>query len=84
MADVDTAITDGRVPDGITAEYLKESRDKASIGGLIFVAVLTFLVVTARLFARGVLARRFGLDDGLAFVSLVRTPIGLPHCLSSV
>lgn len=73
MSDVDKAIADGRVPDDISADYLKESRDDAAIAGIIFVLVLTFLVVAARLFSRAVLSRRFGFDDVLTVVSLVRT-----------
>ncbi|OAQ92537.1 proteinrelated to integral membrane protein pth11 [Purpureocillium lilacinum] len=71
MSDVDEAIAAGRVPAGITAAYLKESKDQPAIAGIIFVTVLTFIVVVGRLLSRAFIVRRFGFDDGLALVSLL-------------
>lgn len=74
MSDVDEAIASGRVPPdrNITAEYLKESRDKPTIAGILVVTSLTCAIVVARLLSRAFMVRRFGYDDGLALVSLVR------------
>jgi hypothetical protein len=71
MSDIDAAIADGRVPKEVSKAYLSESRDDASIAGIIFVTALTTIIVVTRLFGRSVLARRFGLDDSLAAISLV-------------
>ncbi|KAJ6438762.1 proteinrelated to integral membrane protein pth11 [Purpureocillium lavendulum] len=71
MSDVDEAIAAGRVPAGITAAYLKESKDQPAIAGIIFVTALTFVVVVARLLSRAFIVRRFGFDDGLALVSML-------------
>lgn len=68
---IDKAIADGRVPDDVSKEFLLESRDKPAIAGIIFVTALTFVIVVLRLFGRAVLARRFGLDDALAGLSMV-------------
>jgi len=68
---VDQAIADGRVPPGITAEYLNESRDAPAIAGIIFVTIFATLVVALRLFSRAFLLRRFGLDDCLTVASWV-------------
>ncbi|KAF5022894.1 hypothetical protein F66182_5054 [Fusarium sp. NRRL 66182] len=66
---VDQAVAEGRVPDGITAEYLNETKDTPAIVGIILVTALTSIVVLGRLVSRGFLIRRFGLDDALTFVS---------------
>lgn len=80
MSDVDEAIAAGRVPAGITAAYLKESKDQPAIAGIIFVTVLTFIVVVGRLLSRAFIVRRFGFDDGLALVSLVRFAVDILFC----
>lgn len=70
---IQQAIADGKVPPGITAEFLSESRDRASIIGIVFVTALTFIVVVTRLISRSLIVRRIGIDDVLAAVSLVST-----------
>lgn len=67
---IQQAIADGNVPQGITAEFLSESRDRASIIGIVFVTALTFIVVVTRLISRSLIVRRIGIDDVLAAVSL--------------
>ncbi|KFY24561.1 hypothetical protein V493_05172 [Pseudogymnoascus sp. VKM F-4281 (FW-2241)] len=63
---ITTAIAAGKVPDGITADYLMENRDAGSIGGILAVAVLALLIVSARLYARVFVSlSSFGLDDSL-------------------
>lgn len=69
---IQQAIANGTVPDGITAEYLAESRDGPSIIGIVFVTALTFVVVCTRLISRSCIVRRVGIDDALATLSLVR------------
>lgn len=86
---IQQAIANGTVPDGITAEYLSESRDRPSIVGIIFVTALTFVVVCTRLISRSCIVRRVGIDDALAAFSLVSNqnssvvpiapPTNLPH-----
>jgi hypothetical protein len=69
---ITAAIESGDVPPNITTEYLMETRDHPAIIALIFVGVLTFIVVSARCISRHFLVKSFGLDDGLAFFSVVR------------
>ncbi|KFZ19482.1 hypothetical protein V501_00643 [Pseudogymnoascus sp. VKM F-4519 (FW-2642)] len=60
------AIAAGKVPVGITADYLMENRDAGSIGGMLAVAVLALLIVSARLYARVFISvSSLGLDDYL-------------------
>lgn len=70
---ITTAIAAGKVPDGITADYLMENRDAGSIGGILAVAVLALLIVSARLYARIFISlSSFGLDDSLIIFTAVR------------
>lgn len=71
---VTEAFADGRVPEGITADYLNESKDGAAIAGIIFVTVFASIVVITRLLSRAVVLRRIGLDDYLTLASWVRHP----------
>lgn len=72
-SDVDNAIAAGQVPAGITAAYLKESRDESSIIAILFVCCLTVLVVASRCASRLLVVKFFGCDDALAVVGLVRS-----------
>jgi hypothetical protein len=65
------AIADGRVPKGITAAYLNESKDAPAIVGIILVTCITSIIVLGRLASRAFLIRRFGIDDYLTLVSWV-------------
>ncbi|RDL30430.1 Uncharacterized protein BP5553_10308 [Venustampulla echinocandica] len=67
---ITTAIAAGKVPVGITADYLMENRDASSIGGMLAVAVLALLIVCARLYARLSISS-FGLDDSLIIFTAV-------------
>lgn len=69
---VEAAIAAGRVPEDISAEHLSETRDQPAIVGILFVTALTTFVVVARLLSRAYIVQRFGLDDGVALISLVR------------
>lgn len=73
---ITAAIASGNVPSEITAEYLMENRDHPAIVAILVIVVLTFIVVMARCFSRYFLVKRFGLDDGLAFLSVVGTFVG--------
>lgn len=66
------AIDEGRVPANVTVALLYESRDSESIGAIIALVAITFFVVSCRLLSRGLILRRFGFDDVLALVSMVR------------
>merc|ERR1712000_733634 len=67
---VTEAFADGRVPEGITADYLNESKDGAAIAGIIFVTVFASIVVITRLLSRAVVLRRI-LDDYLTLASWI-------------
>ncbi|KAH7243756.1 hypothetical protein MRS44_017114 [Fusarium solani] len=66
---VTEAIADGRVPKGITADYLNKTQDAPAIAGIVFVTILTSIIVLGRLCSRAFVIRRFGLDDALTLVS---------------
>lgn len=68
---ITAAIASGNVPSEITAEYLMENRDHPAIVAILVIVVLTFIVVMARCFSRYFLVKSFGLDDGLAFLSVL-------------
>lgn len=70
-ADIQTAEAEGRIPDGITADYLAQSRDRPTKIAILFVAALTFVIVVARCYARLFLVKKFGWDDALAVFTLV-------------
>ena len=70
--DVAQAIADGKVPKGISAAYLSESKDAPAVAGIIFVTVFASIIVLGRVFSRAFLIRRFGLDDCLILLSWVR------------
>lgn len=63
------------IPSGITAEYLAQSRDGPAIGAILAIGILTFLLLLLRYYARLFLVRSFGLDDKLALLSMVSSPI---------
>ena len=71
MSDVNAAIATGRVPEGVSANYLKQSRDGSAIGAITFVCVLTVVVVVSRCASRLFIVKFFGIDDALALAGLV-------------
>lgn len=68
-ADVAAAFAQGRVPSGLTADYLDQSRDKAAIIAIIVITILVSIVLLLRSISRIFLVKSFGLDDGLALFS---------------
>ncbi|KAH8651386.1 hypothetical protein BX600DRAFT_483779 [Xylariales sp. PMI_506] len=78
------AIAAGRVPSDITEAYLDESRDQQTIAGIIFVLTLTTICVLCRGLVRVYLVKRFGLDDWLAFFSLVLLAIFVGFCIKLI
>ena len=70
---ITAAIASGNMPSTITANYLMETRDHPARIALTFVGALTFVVVLLRCISRLFLVRSFGLDDGLAAFSMVRS-----------
>lgn len=68
-ANVAAAIAEGRVPQGITAAYLEQSRDEGAITAIIVLTVLATIVLLLRWTSRVFLMNSFGLDDGLALLS---------------
>jgi small neutral amino acid transporter SnatA (MarC family) len=59
------------VPQGITAAFLLQNRDRPAIIATLFTAAFAALVVALRCYARIVIVRKFGLDDRLALLTLV-------------
>lgn len=61
----------GRIPSGMSLEYLAESRDRPAIVGIIFLVCLTGVIMIVRLYARIWLVKKLGLDDVLAILTMV-------------
>lgn len=70
-ADIQQAYEDGRIPDGISLEYLAENRDYGPVVAILFVGILTFMIVSFRIYGRIFLVGKFGLDDWLAVLAMV-------------
>ncbi|RAH48717.1 uncharacterized protein BO95DRAFT_450962 [Aspergillus brunneoviolaceus CBS 621.78] len=70
-AAIEAADAAGRIPAGISLEYLAQSRDRPAKIAIIFVCALTTLVVIARCYARIFFLKRFGMDDSLAVFTLL-------------
>ena len=75
MDPVASAIAAGRVPEGVAADYLYQSRDNSAIAGILFVCCLTTVVVALRCFSRGYVVKHFGSDDAVAALGLVRNTL---------
>lgn len=73
---VEQAFKDGKIPDGITKDYLNQTKDAPAIAGIIFVTVFTSIIVLGRLCSRAFLIRRFGVDDILTLISWVSFVLG--------
>ncbi|KAJ5558218.1 hypothetical protein N7535_008433 [Penicillium sp. DV-2018c] len=69
--DILAAEAAGRIPSGVSLEYLAESRDRPALVGIIFMICFTGLVMIVRLYARAYIVKRVGLDDALAIVTLL-------------
>lgn len=85
--DVDRALANGSFNPGLkdgnltevpSREFLLESKDAPTIAGILFVTILTSVIVLGRILARTFIVRRYGYDDALAVVSLVRWDVGPP------
>lgn len=57
------------IPNGITPEYLAESRDRATMIAIIFIGGFAVILAILRIYARTVIVKAFGVDDGLALLS---------------
>ncbi|PWY89685.1 hypothetical protein BO94DRAFT_490840 [Aspergillus sclerotioniger CBS 115572] len=69
-AAIQAAEAEGRIPPGISLEYLAQSRDRPTKIAILFVGALTCLIVIARCYARVFLVKKFGWDDALAVFTL--------------
>lgn len=59
------------IPDYVTPEYLAESQDATTIGGIIFLLVMAAVIYFLRAYGRIFVVKAFGIDDWLAGLSLV-------------
>lgn len=71
--DILAADAAGRIPSGVSLEYLAQSRDSSAIVGIIFMICFTGLLMIVRLYARAFIVKKIGLDDALAVLTLVRS-----------
>jgi hypothetical protein len=62
----------GRIPSGVSLEYLAESRDRPALVAILFLVCFTGVIMIVRLYARIWLVKRLGLDDILAILTMVR------------
>ncbi|CAG8020390.1 unnamed protein product [Penicillium nalgiovense] len=69
--DILAADAAGRIPNGVSLEYLAESRDSSAIVGIIFMICFTGLLMILRLYARAFIVKKIGLDDALAVLTLM-------------
>jgi hypothetical protein len=60
------------IPPGVTAEFLEQSRDGPVVTGILFIGALVTVVMALRCFARVWIVKKFGLDDWLALITMVR------------
>jgi fucose permease len=61
----------GRIPTGESLEYLAESRDGPAKAAIVFVGCVAFVTMIGRFYSRIWLVKKLGLDDYLAFFTLV-------------
>lgn len=71
-SDIQAAEADGRIPDGVSLQYLAESRDGPAIAGILFMVCFTGIVLMARLSAGALVLKRIRVDDGFAVATMVR------------
>ncbi|CDM29008.1 unnamed protein product [Penicillium roqueforti FM164] len=69
--DILAADAAGRIPSGVSLQYLAESRDRSAIVGIIFMVCFTGLLMIVRLYARVFIVKKTGLDDALAILTLM-------------
>ena len=74
-ADIAHAYEVGNVPAGITPEFLMESRDGPTKAAIYFLFFFTMAFMMARCYSRIFVVRKFGLDDWLACLTFVRSPV---------
>lgn len=70
-SDIASAQAAGRLPSGLSLDYLAESRDRPVKIAILFVGSLTIVLAIARCYARVFLVKSFGLDDMLAVFTVV-------------
>ncbi|KAJ5552099.1 hypothetical protein N7494_001477 [Penicillium frequentans] len=68
-ADILAANEAGRIPNGVSLEYLAQSHDHSALVGIVFMASVTGIVFILRLYARISLIKKTGLDDWLAILT---------------
>lgn len=71
-ADIQQALTDGRIPNGISTEYLAASKDSGAEAGILVVLALALIVTALRLYARISDPRGLVLEDYLIILTAVR------------
>ncbi|KAA8650247.1 hypothetical protein EYZ11_003838 [Aspergillus tanneri] len=69
--DILVADAEGRIPAGVSLEYLAESRDPPAKVAIIFLICLAGLVMIVRLYARAFLVKKIGMDDILAVLTML-------------
>lgn len=62
----------GYLPTGTTAAFLEQTRDPPVVAAILFVGAFATLIVASRSVARVFYVKKFGLDDWLALITLVR------------
>jgi hypothetical protein len=75
--DILTAQAAGRIPDDVSLGYLAESRDGPAKVAIIALGCVAFITMMGRFYSRMQLAKKFGLDDYLAFLTMVFITLSL-------
>ncbi|KAK5116780.1 hypothetical protein LTR62_007454 [Meristemomyces frigidus] len=61
----------GYLPAAVTADFLEQSRDHATVIAILFVGTLVLVIMALRCCARVFVTKHFGLDDWLAVLTLI-------------
>lgn len=73
----------GRIPDGVSLEYLAQSGDGGNKVGVLILGCLALAVVMSRCYARIWLIKKMGRDDALAILTMVLLPFSFLTSYSS-
>ncbi|KAF4537196.1 Integral membrane protein [Lasiodiplodia theobromae] len=80
-ADIQQALTDGRIPNGISTEYLAASKDSGAEAGILAVLALALIITALRLYARISDPRGLVLEDYLIILTAAQLITFVGLCL---
>lgn len=75
--DILAAQAAGKIPDDVSLGYLAESRDGPAKAAIIVLGCVAFITMMGRFYSRMKFVKKFGLDDYLAFLTMVFITLSL-------